>query len=538
MRQFSSVTTDDSKKKKTKIFKSLQEAGIKAGIYHGQMTGKDREESHRSFVRDELHVMVATIAFGMGVDKPNIRHVIHYGCPKSLESYYQGSGRCGRDGLASNCWLYYTRSDFVKADFYCGEVDTEIQRTTIMESFISAQKYCSLTTCRRKFLLEYFGEKFTPSNCGNCDNCTNTKMERDMTSEAFLLLSSIDSCSDSCSGRWGLGMPVDVLRGSRSKRILQCQFDKLPLHGFGKHYSSKWWRALAEQLISHGIVSPKGEQFLNTANSDNQPGLVLTVTGEMEDEEERGSTTGKAKRNFQKLTTTKSEELSVAEEKLYHMLLDTRGKLAKSIGVAPYCICGDQTIKTIAMIRPSTEARLSNIDGVNQHLVSVFGDQILRDVHSLSLGLDLSLDPRESKIPTSQRKLYPEKLEVWKMWQGDGLTFQEIANRPGRPAPVTEQVVYENVFEAAKEGFNIDWTRFCDEIGMTRLVRLKIHGAISKIGSRERLKPIKDELPEYVSYAHIKAFLTMQDVGLSTEDIIELPCKQDNGSHRVAYELF
>ncbi|KAF6159994.1 hypothetical protein GIB67_033078 [Kingdonia uniflora] len=202
--------------------------------------------------------------------------------------------------------------------------------------------------------------------------------------------------------------------------------------------------------------------------------------------------------------------------------------------------------------------RLSNIDGVNQHLATVFGDQILRDVLNLSLGLDLSLDRRESKIPTSQRKLTPEKLEVWKMWQGDGLTFQEIVNRPERPVPVTEQVVYEYVFEAAKEGFNIDWNKFCDEIGMTRLVRLKIHGAISKIGSRERLRPIKDELPEYwklgfrqtlaltfrsrlsarLSYAHIKAFLTMQDVGVSTEDIIELPCKQDNALDKIKRPLY
>ncbi|KAL5715685.1 DNA helicase [Ranunculus cassubicifolius] len=112
------TTVKDTKQ----IFKSLQDAGIKTGIYHGQMSSTDREESHRSFIRDELHVMVATVAFGMGVDKPNIRCVIHYGCPKSVESYYQESGRCGRDGLASICWLYYSRSDFVKADFYCGEL--------------------------------------------------------------------------------------------------------------------------------------------------------------------------------------------------------------------------------------------------------------------------------------------------------------------------------------------------------------------------------------------------------------------------------
>ncbi|XWS24645.1 hypothetical protein CRYUN_Cryun27aG0000200 [Craigia yunnanensis] len=148
------------------IFKLLQEAGIKAGIYHGQMGSKAREESHRLFIRDELQVMVATIAFGMGIDKPNIRHVIHYGCPKSLESYYQESGRCGRDGMASVCWLYYMRCDFAKAEFYCGESQSENHKRAIKESLVAAQQYCLLTTCRRKFLLDHFGEKLSADNCG------------------------------------------------------------------------------------------------------------------------------------------------------------------------------------------------------------------------------------------------------------------------------------------------------------------------------------------------------------------------------------
>ncbi|KAF9612764.1 hypothetical protein IFM89_003774 [Coptis chinensis] len=129
---------------------SPQDKRIKARIYHGQMSGKDREESHRSFIRDEVHVMVATVAFGMGIDKPNIRCVIHYGCPKSLESYYQERGRCGRDGLAFICWLYYTRSDFAKADFFFGE-SQGIQRESIIESLMAAQKYCLLTVLARVF---------------------------------------------------------------------------------------------------------------------------------------------------------------------------------------------------------------------------------------------------------------------------------------------------------------------------------------------------------------------------------------------------
>ncbi|TYK27040.1 ATP-dependent DNA helicase RecQ-like [Cucumis melo var. makuwa] len=122
------------------ISKSLKEAGISAGIYHAQMDKESRAESHRLFIRDEVQVMVATVAFGMGIDKPNVRQVIHYGCPKSLESYYQESGRCGRDGIASVCWLYYTRSDFAKAELYCGESPTENKRTAIMESLMAAQR--------------------------------------------------------------------------------------------------------------------------------------------------------------------------------------------------------------------------------------------------------------------------------------------------------------------------------------------------------------------------------------------------------------
>ncbi|KAG6506532.1 hypothetical protein ZIOFF_031856 [Zingiber officinale] len=146
------------------VYKALQNSGIKAGIYHGQMGSNDREMSLRSFIGDEIQVMVATVAFGMGIDKPNIRCVIHYGCPKDLESYYQESGRCGRDGLASVCLLYYSRSDFYKVDFYCGEAQSE-RRNAIKMSLAAAEKYCLLATCRRKYLLQYFGEENT-DDCG------------------------------------------------------------------------------------------------------------------------------------------------------------------------------------------------------------------------------------------------------------------------------------------------------------------------------------------------------------------------------------
>ncbi|GMN23224.1 hypothetical protein TIFTF001_000034 [Ficus carica] len=533
------------------IFNSLQEVGIKAGIYHGQMGNRARAESHRLFITDELQVMVATIAFGMGIDKPDIRQVIHYGCPKSLESYYQESGRCGRDGIASVCWLYYARSDFAKADFYASESQTANQRKAIMESLMAAQRYCLLTTCRRKFLLQHFGESFSADKCGNCDNCiSSNSKERDMSKEAFLLM----ACILSCRGRWGLNMPVDILRGSRAKKIVDAQFDKLPLHGLGKHYSANWWKALAYQLVSSGYltetvsdkyrtisVSPKGEQFLSSATPDYQPPLVLSVTSEMLDDEENSSIPGDVA-EIKGVATLESEGFSETEAKLYRMLLEERMKLAKQIGTAPYAICGDQTVKRIALTRPSTKARLANIDGVNQHFLIKHGDHFLQIVNRLSRQLNLSLDGEASvqtattrkvyPVPNQsnqQRKLTPAKFDTWKMWQEDGLSIQKIANFPGRSAPIKESTVSEYLFEAALEGLEMDWTRLCHEIGLTHEMFLDTQSAILKVGSEEKLKPIKNELPEEISYTHIKACLTMQNRGISVDAI--LPCR--NAKDRV-----
>ncbi|KAF9670983.1 hypothetical protein SADUNF_Sadunf13G0125900 [Salix dunnii] len=525
------------------IHKSLQEAGIKTGIYHGQMSSKAREESHRSFIKDELLVMVATIAFGMGIDKPNIRQVIHYGCPKSIESYYQESGRCGRDGIPSVCWLYYTRADFAKADFYCGGLSTENQRRAVMKSLLAAQHYCSLTTCRRKFLLNYFGEKSSAEKCGNCDNCMDSKRERDMSKESFLLM----SCIQSCQGYWGLNMPVDVLRGSRAKKILNAHFDKLPFHGLGKDHSSNWWKSLAYQLISHGYlmetfrdtykfvrVSPKGEKYIQSARPDHQPAIILPLTDEMVEDEEQQCTTGEVG-ELNNMATLECEQLSEAEAQIFHMLLDERTKLAKSIGTAPYAVCGDQTIKKIALVRPSTKARLANIDGVNQHLVVRHGDYLLQIIRQLSQELDLSLDGganletantrKANKVLHHKKKLTPSKLDAWKMWHENGLPIQKIANFPGRSAPIKEGTVVEYLLEAAQGGLQIEWTRLCDEVELSRERLSEIEGAISKVGSREKLKPIKDELPEDISYAHIKICLAMQDCGLSPE--VTLPSHLD-----------
>ncbi|KAG0477517.1 hypothetical protein HPP92_014358 [Vanilla planifolia] len=514
------------------IYQLLMDAGVTTEMYHGQMGSKAREQSHRSFIRDEVQVMVATVAFGMGIDKPNIRCVIHYGCPKSLESYYQESGRCGRDGLPSVCFLYYSRSDFAKSDFYVAGVHSENQRKAITESLMAAEKYCLLASCRRRFLLKYFGEQWT-ADCGNCDNCTRTKVERDLSKESFLLL----SCIQSCGGRWGLNMPIDVLRGSRSRKIMENNFDKLLMHGHGKDYTVLWWKALGGLLIAHGYlkeivedlyrkvrVSPMGLQYLCSANFERQPPLILPLTREMIDEEDNGAQRSSVE--DQSSIAIDDERFSEAEKRLYSILLGLRMELAKENGTAPYAICGDQTLVRITKTRPSTRARLANIEGVNQHLVTNYGDKFLHTISDAleELGLSLNGDtnaahPIEKVCHSAQRNLNPAKFDAWKMWQISKSSVKEVAMM-GRSGPIKEQTVISYILEAAQTGRELDWARFCLDTGLTLQIISLIRAAISKIGSRERLKPIKEELPEMVTYEHIKTMLTMENLNISPDEVL------------------
>ncbi|URE42672.1 RQC [Musa troglodytarum] len=447
------------------IYESLQNAGIKAGIYHGQMGRSDREKTHRSFIKDELQILVATIAFGMGIDKPNVSSIM-------LPAI-----------------LYHTISVI-----------------------------------------------------------------------------------------WtGLHQ--------KSKKIVGNNFDNLPLHGLGKDYSATWWKALAAQLIANGYlkenlvdvyrtvsISPMGLQFLSSANTFHHRPLVLALTSEMADEEEHGNQKNKLG-DLQNPAVLACEGLSEAESKLFFMLLDIRLDLANRYGTAPYAICGDETIKRLAKMRPCNKARLANIDGINQNLLQAFvpisfytvcnsqqhvaiyasnswkfdfllgfgkalfvaydecnkyGDEFLTGINKLSQELNLQTDyegtaqtAKNIKIGASiEKRASPAKLEAWRLWQHDGLSFQKIAEIPRNSGPIKEQTVITYVLDAAREGCELNWARFCKETGLTLEIVSQIRCAITSVGSRCKLKPIKEELPESVTYDNIKTYLTMDELGLSAEEII------------------
>eukprot|EP00249_Psilotum_nudum_P017460 c26334_g1_i2 orf=729-2210(+) len=493
------------------------------------MNQKDRDAVHRAFARDELQIIVATVAFGMGIDKPDIRYVIHYGCPKNLESYYQESGRCGRDGLPSVCLLYFTRADFGKADFYTAEARTAARREALLNAYQAAQKYCSVTTCRRRFLLQYFGENVTIENCGKCDNCTEPreKQQRDMSEEVHLLV----SCIKMLGGRYGLNVPVDVLRGSHSKKVMENGYDQLPVYGLGRSKPANWWKSLGDQLLILGFlkehnqdqfrfvnIGPKGEKFLQDTFTQKTP-LLLNVTQEMSEEENKKSgssqQTEESSHASSLETNLQAQGFSELEAKLYSSLLKERAELAKKNFTAPYAICSENTLRSLVTIRPSNIARLLTIDGVNQWLVRRHGDEIVKVIQKLSRELGLSLDSSKASMQTMQPsstsqgyevRIQPAKSEAWRMWQEEGFSFSRIANLPVWSAPIREETVVQYILDCIRAGYRIDWIRFCKATGFTKKIAEEVSAGIGKAGSKYELKRIKQHLPEHVSFLHIRMY--------------------------------
>ncbi|KAL6646868.1 hypothetical protein ACP70R_015562 [Stipagrostis hirtigluma subsp. patula] len=412
--------------------------GIQAGIYHGKMDSKAREISHRSFIRDEVFLMVATIAFGMGIDKPDVRCVIHYGCPKSLASYYQESGRCGRDGLPSVCWLYYSRSDFTRGDFYCADVKTAEQRTAIMEAFLAAQKYCLIATCRRKYLLNYFGEMRDPT-CGNCDICMRVTKTRDLTSESILLLTTIKLCG----GRWGLNLPVEVIRGSKGKKIMDNSYNKLQVHGCGRNYSANWWKSLGGLLLAEGYltetvqgtyrsirISSKGNEYLDASDNIDAP-LVLPLTTEMI-QEDHGCDGEEISFDGDRGDMV-PENLSEREITLFNLLMMVRRKLAQDNNVAPYALCSVQTIINFTTIRPTSADSMMKIDGVNQHFIQEYSAIFVHSINGMSKDLNLGTDNFpdnemwDDEVPSlpRQQDAVEDTIELL-IISHEGITFEDI----------------------------------------------------------------------------------------------------------------
>ena len=463
----------------------LTDEGIQALPYHAGLDPAVRRTTQDRFIRDDVSVVTATIAFGMGIDKPDIRLVVHYRMPKTLEGYYQETGRAGRDGLPSTCVLFFGASDRHALAGFIERMDDEAERVRARQKLQQMVKYGQLQTCRRAYLLNYFGEDYNQTTCGGCDVCLSEREEFDATEIAQKILSAIIRTGES----FGAAHVIRVLRGSRARRVREAGHDRLSVHGIARDQDRVDLYDIVSLLENAGLVRHSGDRYRS-----------LTVTPEGRDFLRR--------RLPLTLTRVKPDDADSPQPQpevgqldfdrdLFAHLRDLRFRLAQARNVPPYVIFGDRSLQEMAHYLPQSRASFSNISGVGRVKLNEFADDFLAVIRDYAepLGLDERPQPqRRTRRRRVSRRLGPTYRETLDLFES-GLSIKDISDR----RKLSEDTIVSHVEHLVASGENLTLERELPP--PERLTRME--QAFAEAASWN-LTPVRNLLGDDYSYRELR----------------------------------